>query len=369
MHYRAIFTGILLATSLLACSGSQSTAGNPVSIAYITSSECSRFCDVCRGGAREAQRDLTLISGQLVEVMILEPACPEAPEEGTTAEGPEDPCALARPQIVKLEEAIEKKVNAIVIDVQNAECETPLINQAVDAGIKVVTYGSDAASSKRHTYYGLDNKAAGAFLMDAVATLNGKKGKIAMETWFDPDGEGGYVPSRAPSFIDRVAGFNEALTKYPDMTSVATLPCIGLDSVDPFCTLQAESALEENPDITGFVFLRSKLLRELDLAKNAPQLTERAKARTIHSVAFDAQPEYFEPMRAGYVDVLLGQKLFGWGFDTVLLAYEMVTIDRQVEPFTDAGWYTVCPNNVDEFEQKIQVQGYRTPLSKCSLLP
>ncbi len=270
---------------------------------------------------------------------------------------------------MKLKEAIDKKVNAIVVDIQNEDCEIGLINQAVDAGIKVITYGGDAPHSKRHTYYGLDNKAAGAFLMDAAAIINGKKGKIAMETQFEPDGKGGYVLSPAPAFVERVAGYNEALAKYPGMTALDPLPCVGLPSEDPFCTLQAEKALKENPDITGFVFLRSKILRETDLTKKAPLLAERAKARTIHSVAFDAQETYFEPMRAGYVDVLLGQKLFGWGYDTVALAYDMVTINLPVAPFTDAGWNTVCPNNLDEFEQKNRALDYRTPLSKCSLLP
>ena len=52
------------------------------------------------------------------------------------------------------------KVDAI--DVFSGDCETDLVNKAVDAG-QVVTYGGDAPASKRHTYYGMDNKAAAAF--------------------------------------------------------------------------------------------------------------------------------------------------------------------------------------------------------------
>ncbi|XYH99628.1 hypothetical protein ACMHYB_07670 [Sorangium sp. So ce1128] len=51
-------------------------------------------------------------------------------------------------------------------------CETSLIDEAVDAGIKVITYGGDAPSSKHHAYYGMDNRAAAAFLVDALATIN-----------------------------------------------------------------------------------------------------------------------------------------------------------------------------------------------------
>ena len=102
-------------------------------------------------------------------------------------------------------------------------------------------------------------------------------------------------------------------------------------------------------------------------------LTARAKEKTIHSVAFDTLPEYMDRMRAGYVDVLLGQKLFGWGYDTVMLAYNLATTDRQVSAFTDAGWYVVCPNNLEEFERNTQAMkettGRPCRSAACSLSP
>ncbi|WP_437757235.1 substrate-binding domain-containing protein [Sorangium sp. So ce1389] len=371
MEHRSFSGGVLLATTMLACSEGSGMANDPVSIAYITYAECSRFCDICRAGAAQAEADLSAsvaADGKTVDVMILEPRCTD---QGTpVTANPEDPCAASRPQMARLQEAIDMKVDAIVIDIQQAECETPLIDQAVDAGVKVVTYGGDAPQSKRHTYYGIDDREAGAFLMDALAAINGETGKIALQTEFKPDGEGGFIIGNSVSFVNRVAGFEEALKKYPNMENVAIVPCAGVDDADPACTVEAEKALNENPDIVGFAFARSKIFSEVDIAENAPLLTERAEAGDIHSVAFDAQPSYFEDMRAGYVDVLVGQKLFGWGFDTVTLAYDLATQeDVRVSPFTNAGWYTICPNNLDEFEAMNQAQDYRTPLSKCDLLP
>ncbi|AUX20960.1 sugar-binding protein [Sorangium cellulosum] len=367
MRYRAVSGSIILATGVLACGGDEAKTVDPVAIAYITHSECNRFHDLARAGARQARTELLATSERPVEVTILEPACVELADDGTT--GSDDPCFASRPQMKVLQEVIDRKVDAIVIDVFDGVCERDLVDQAVDAGIKVVTYGGDAPASKRHTYYGMDNRAAAAFLMDALATLNGKTGKIALQTMMEDDGEGAYSPTAAGTFVDRLAGFSDALKKYPDMTNVATLPCLCCDYKDPFCTQQAEAALQDDPEIAGFFFSYSKLLGEPDLEANAPLFTERAKEKKIHSVAFDALPEYFDRMRAGYVDVLLGQKVFGWGYDTVLLAYDMVTIHRQVNDFTDAGWYVVCPNNLDEFERNTRAMDYRTPLPACSLLP
>lgn len=366
MRYRAVSGGIFLAAGALACSGGDAT-GEPVNIAYITHSKCNAFHDLARAGARQARAELAVVSKRPVEVTIMEPECLEPSNDG--ASGADDPCYGARPQMKVLEEAIDKKVDAIVVDVFDGGCEKDLINQAVAAGIKVVTYGGDAPESDRHTYYGMDNKKAAAFLMDALATLNGKKGKIAFQTMMEDDGRGGFSPTMAGTFVDRFDGFSEALAKYPDMENVATVPCVCCDYEDPFCTQQAEQALQDDPEITGFFFSYSKLLGEPNLDVNAPLFTERAAEKKIHSVAFDALPEYFDRMRAGYVDVLLGQKVFGWGYDTVLLAYDMVTIGRPVSDFTDAGWYVVCPNNLDEFERNTQAMDYRTPLAECDLLP
>ncbi|WP_437968835.1 substrate-binding domain-containing protein [Sorangium sp. So ce260] len=368
MHHRAISGSILLAITLLACSEEQSATGEPITIAYITHNKCNRFHDLGREGARQARTELSATSARPVEVMILDPECPELDENGEPLVAG-DTCYFSRPQMKVLEEVIDMKVDAISVDVFDGVCENDLIDRAVDAGIKVVTYGGDAPNSKRHTYYGMDNKAAAAFLMDALATINGKTGKIAFQTMMEENESGGYTPTAAGTFIDRTAGFSEALARYPDMTNAATLPCLCCDYKDPFCTQQAEKALEEDPEITGFFFSYSKLLGEPDLEDNAPLLAEKAKEGKMHSVAFDTLPEYLDRMRAGYVDVLLGQKLFGWGYDTVMLAYDLVTTGRQVSPFTDAGWYVVCPNNLEEFERNTQAMDYRTPLSDCSLLP
>ncbi|WP_437591631.1 substrate-binding domain-containing protein [Sorangium sp. So ce1000] len=368
MRYRYISGGVLLATGVLACSKADSTAEDAVRIAYITHNKCNRFHDLGRAGAAQAGSELSSTSERPVEVMVLDPECPELTDAGEPLD-PDDSCYFSRPQMKVLQDVIDMKVDAISVDVFDGVCENDLINEAVDAGIKVVTYGGDAPASKRHTYYGMDNKAAAAFLMDALATINGKTGKIAFQTMMEEDENGGYTPTAAGTFIDRSAGFSEALAKYPDMKNAVSLPCVCCDYANPFCTQTAEEALAKDPEITGFFFSYSKLLGEPDLATNAPTLTARAKEKTIHSVAFDTLPEYMDRMRAGYVDVLLGQKLFGWGYDTVMLAYDLVTTNRQVSAFTDAGWYVVCPNNLEEFERNTQAMDYRTPLSKCSLLP
>src|SRR5437762_13594433 len=81
-----------------------------------------------------------------------------------------------------LESAITQHVDGISISALNGDFLTETINRAIDAGIPVVTWDSDAPKSKRYAYYGVDDFAGGQLLGEqAVRLLNGK-GKVAIIT-------------------------------------------------------------------------------------------------------------------------------------------------------------------------------------------
>src|SRR5580765_2731842 len=56
-----------------------------------------------------------------------------------------------------LESFIVQKVDGIAISVLDAQALTSTIDKAVDAGIPVVTWDSDAPDSKRFAFYGVDD--------------------------------------------------------------------------------------------------------------------------------------------------------------------------------------------------------------------
>ena len=64
----------------------------------------------------------------------------------------------------------------------NGDFLTDTINRAIDAGIPVVTWDSDAPKSKRIAFYGVDDYASGKIMGEqAIKLLNGK-GKVAIIT-------------------------------------------------------------------------------------------------------------------------------------------------------------------------------------------
>lgn len=80
-------------------------------------------------------------------------------------------------QITVLEQVIAKKPAGIAISAIHPSLLTATINKAVDAGIPVVLFDSDAPGSKAYSFLGTDNYAAGVEAARKMAELTGAKGK------------------------------------------------------------------------------------------------------------------------------------------------------------------------------------------------
>src|SRR4029078_9784321 len=81
-----------------------------------------------------------------------------------------------------LESAITQKVDGIAISTLNGDFLTETINKAMDAGIPVVTWDSDAPKSKRIAFYGVDDYAGGQIMGEQAIKLLNRKGKVAIIT-------------------------------------------------------------------------------------------------------------------------------------------------------------------------------------------
>src|SRR5207344_1692277 len=87
--------------------------------------------------------------------------------------GPDHADELKQKEI--LESFIAQKVDGIAISVQNGDFLTSTIDKAIDAGIPVVTWDSDAPKSKRQAFYGVDDYKSGQILGEEASRLLGGK--------------------------------------------------------------------------------------------------------------------------------------------------------------------------------------------------
>lgn len=282
-----------------------------------------------------------------------------------------------------IQAAVAAKADGIILSAVNASVGTA-IDAAVNAGVPVITFDSDVSNSKRLTFYGVDDNAVGvlaAKLLAKKATMAGLVTKTALIV----SGKAG-----SPNLVARNMGFQTQLqalgyTVYPiyDSSTDPSPPASGSEERASVVAARVEQALNAHTDATVLFMPGSWPFRCTGAgtsttgadsgctAKNwlqMPTFTAQTNSIVV-AVVNDLQPE-LEAMGAGYVDVAIGQKLWGWGYDTVQMLYDSVKSGKTFGSFTNSGYDLICPNNymvmqtawiTNDFSQAI------TPA--CDLLP
>ncbi len=196
----------------------------------------------------------------------------------------------------QLNEFIVRKVDAIVV----CPCDSRSIGTAVkaanDAGIPVFTadIACLAEGVKVVCHVASDNVAGGALAAKAVADAVGGRGTIAIID--HPEVE---------SVIQRVRGFEDAISKNPNLKIVAKLSGHGVKD-QAFRT--AEDILQAHPDLTAIFGIND------DSALGALAAVEKAgKSGRVRIVGFDAVPEARAAIKEGkiYADVIQQPRLIG----------------------------------------------------------
>jgi ribose transport system substrate-binding protein len=230
-----------------------------------------------------------------------------------------------------LESFITQRVDGIAISSLNGDFLTDTINKAVDAGIPVVTWDSDAPKSKRYAFYGVDDFASGKIMgEEAVRLLNGK-GKVAIITSYG-----------ATNLQRRLDGINEVLAKAPGIQVVETYDI----KEDIVRTAELISTgTNRYPDLSAWLSVGGWPV----FTRNATAAIDPSKTKVI---SFDTIQPALDLLREGRVTVLLGQKYFGWGSETVKLLYDIKQGKMPSSQIIDSGVDVVTKDNVDDYAAK-----------------
>ncbi len=262
--------------------------------------------------------------------------------------------SVAADQVRVMEDVIAMGVDAIGISCNDPTALIDVIDKAVDAGIPVMTWDSDAPESKRFTYLGVSNYDGGVVAAQLLATVLDGKGKVAMLTG---------VPGAA-NLEARMEGFrDEVAANYPDIEIVSTVAC---DDEILKGVQVVEETMAANPDLNGWFFVGLWPLFAEE--GSMPLWEEAAKAGTVKTVAFDTLPVELDYMKKGMLSGLVGQKYWGWGYDTIQMIYDYIMEGKEYEDWTDSGMDIVCPNNVDEMWEMWDTSDFTKALTPCDLL-
>ena len=243
-------------------------------------------------------------------------------------------------------DAVAQGVDAIGVSCNSdVGCVDP-INAAVEAGIPVMTWDSDSPDSMRFTYLGVSNYLGGRAAADLLVREMGTEGQVALLTG---------VPG-APNLEERIRGFEDFLADYPGIEIVTTVACnddinLGVQVV--------EETMQTYPDLDGWFFVG---LWPLFAGQGAMPLWEQAAQEGLVTIAFDTLPVELEFMQQGYLQGLVGQKYWGWGYDTVYMIYDHIVNGVEFDDWTDSGMDIVTANNVEAMAQAWENSDFTQPL-------
>lgn len=196
-------------------------------------------------------------------------------------------------QVKIIEDLIARQVSGIAISVNEPKSVEGVIKQAMDAGIKVLTFDSDSAESGRSMYIGTINKQAGVTMGNSMAEALGGKGKVAIVT-----GQLG-----ASNLNERIDGVKEALTAYPDIEIVAVE---GTEDDLAKAVSVTEALLRGNPDLAG-IFGMSQVGGPA-VAKVLAQQEFSDRKGKIAVFAFDDLPDTIQGVKDGYINGIMVQR-------------------------------------------------------------
>lgn len=230
-----------------------------------------------------------------------------------------------------LESYITQRVDGIAISSLNGEFLADTINRAIEQGIPVTTWDSDAPTSKRIAFYGVDDRASGRIMGEQAIKLLEGKGKVAIITSLG-----------AANLQNRLEGVREALATAPGIQIVETYD-IKEDVIR--CAEIIATGSRRYPDLSAWISVGGWPV----FTRNALAAVDPSKTKVI---SFDTISPALDLLRENKVQVLLGQKYFGWGSESVKLLRDIKNGNKPASPIIDSGVDVVTKDNVDAYEQQ-----------------
>ena len=206
--------------------------------------------------------------------------------------------------------AVEDSADAIVFSAISYTENAEAIDEAVDAGVRVVVIDSDVDSDGVSVRIGTDNVAAGR--MSAGAALNTAQEKIVV----------GIVNAYAETqnCREREQGFREALQGDSRVKGIYSVN-VSTDARE--ARMAAEKLLREHPEINVLIGFNEPLAVGVAQAVHNRELTGQ-----VHAVAFDSNVACIELLQTGAVSALVVQNPYAMGYLGVEKAWQVLQGDK-----------------------------------------
>jgi len=244
----------------------------------------------------------------------------------------------AKEQAERILNAVQDGTDAILVSCSDENILTTAIDEAVDRGVPVMTFDSDAPNSKRFAFYGPNDLEIGENVMNELVNFMGDQGQVAIL---------GGNPE-APNMQKRVQGVQNAAAKYPGIKIVGVFynPEIAADAAAEVLRVnKTYPELKGWAMVGGWPFFNDTLLNKLEPG-------------TIKFVAVDALPVELPYIEKGIVQVLLGQPTFKWGKVSVEKIIDKIYLDKDVPVINEMKLIPVSKANLGGWSRQLRAWGY-----------
>lgn len=243
-------------------------------------------------------------------------------------------------QVRIVESFITQGVDAIVIAAADSRGLVPVLRQAKQNDIVVVTIDSNTEPQISASFIATDNVAAAEKAADLIAEELGGEGQVALIPYI----------AGASTSNQRERGFKQGLQEHEGLVLVAT-QYSGSDYAQAMSV--TENILTAHPGLDA-IFAAN----EPSVLGAAQAIKSRGLTDEITLVGFDAAPREIEGVRSGAIEGLIVQDPFRMGYEGVMTAYQVLQ-GQSVPERVNSGSTVVTQQNLDAFleEQEAAVQG------------
>ena len=242
-------------------------------------------------------------------------------------------------QVPVLQAVIARKPDAILIAPTDRQQLIAPLQQAVDAGIPVITVDTFIDDGKFQ-----DGSGPGDFPLSYIATdnvLGGFLAGLALAKQIDAKGKV-YVSNVKPGISttdQREEGFKAAMAQFPDVTVLETQ---FNDNDANKAASQVQAVYARNSDLDGI--FGANLFSAIGAADGVKAL---GKTGEIRVVAFDAPTRIVDDLKSGLIDLAVAQHPAEIGYYGVMTAYAVIN-GQSVPPQIGTGATIMTKDNIDD---------------------
>jgi ribose transport system substrate-binding protein len=244
-------------------------------------------------------------------------------------------------QVKVIEDLIARGVSGIAISANDDKGLVSVIHEAMQAGIKVITFDAPAPSSEALTYIGTDNESAGYEAGKRMAAAMGDQGSVAVL-------QGGLD---ATNLTLRTRGFARALAETAPRIKFVGVTDEGGDFSES--VNKTEMILAEHPNLNAIFSVSAE-----GAPAAAAVVKREGKVGKVLIAGFDDLGDTLDGIRDGSIVFCVVQNTYKMGWLSVERLRDAVA-DRPVPRVIDTGVIFVDRSNIERYKGIMEAENNR----------